>query len=353
MSKAESLINKISSSDTPEDADLKKVLSFTDDEDVRALFACADKTRREHCGEGIALRGLIEFSNVCERDCFYCGLNRENRSASRYRMTEEEISRSVKTITSYNIKTIVLQSGEDHSMKAEWLRDVIISIKSKFEVAVTLSVGERSADDYKMWRAAGADRYLLKIEAYDDSLYRSAHLRSDNPPRLRCLAILRDLGYQVGTGNIVGLPGQTLDAIGRDIAFFKKGDFDMVSISPFIPHAGTSFGSEKKGDVSLTLKTMALARIVTKNAYIPATTALGSLDRDYREEGLNCGANVLMPNFTPMEYRDMYEIYPGKVCLKDAPGSCAILNNGAIERMDRRIDYGRCDSLKSRGLSNV
>jgi len=246
MSKAESLINKISSSDTPEDADLKKVLSFTDDEDVRALFACADKTRREHCGEGIALRGLIEFSNVCERDCFYCGLNRENRSASRYRMTEEEISRSVKTITSYNIKTIVLQSGEDHSMKAEWLRDVIISIKSKFEVAVTLSVGERSADDYKMWRAAGADRYLLKIEAYDDSLYRSAHLRSDNPPRLRCLAILRDLGYQVGTGNIVGLPGQTLDAIGRDIAFFKKGDFDMVSISPFIPHAGTSLGPRKK-----------------------------------------------------------------------------------------------------------
>ena len=208
-------------------------------------------------------------------------------------------------------------------LRPEWLAGLIKDIKSRYEIAVTLSVGERPREDYKLWKDAGADRYLLKIETSDKKLYNSLHYGMDFENRLRCLRDLKGLGYETGSGIMVGLPGQTLRSIANDILFFKEWDFDMIGIGPFIPHGKTPLAGKQAGDVNLVLKTLALTRIVTKRANLPATTALGSLGKDFRVEGLKAGANVLMPNFTPAPYKKLYEIYPNKRCISESTGACA------------------------------
>jgi biotin synthase len=263
-------------------------------------------------------------------------------------MSKNELLKAVENLSRRNIKTVVLQSGEDGCLDASWLEDVILEIKSGFDIAITLSVGERSEYDYRIWKRAGADRYLLKIETSDERLYSSLHPHMDFYRRLDCLRILKELGYQTGSGNIIGLPGQTPESIAQDIIFFKRGDFDMIGIGPFIPHQSSPLAGRQKGDPLLSLKTVALTRIVTRNAHIPATTALGSLERDYRIEGLKCGANVLMPNFTPRPFRDLYEIYPGKNCVDEPVGECDICTQGMAEALGRFIDHSRADSLKIR-----
>jgi biotin synthase len=266
-------------------------------------------------------------------------------------MDKNELFRAVEYLASCNIKTVVLQSGDGKWLDTLWLKEVIENIKSRFDMAITLSVGERSADDYRIWRQAGADRYLLKIETSDEDLYSSMHPKMDFKQRLACLGVLQNLGYQVGSGNIIGLPGQTLKTIARDIIFFKQGDFDMIGIGPFIPHQDTEFSGKQKGDARLCLKAIALTRIVTKNTHIPATTALGSLDKDYRLEGLKCGANVLMPNFTPQPFRKLYEIYPQKRCVNEPVGSCSFCMDGIVKDLGRFIDYSKAGSLKERKVN--
>lgn len=352
MSKLSELLNRISASCLPELNDLEQVLSLSKQEELNELFSFADGLRKKFCGDGIILRGIIEFSNFCSRQCLYCGLNKNNRKLEHYRMDKDELFKAVDYLALRGIKTVVLQSGEDTGLDVLWLRDVILGIKSKFDLAITLSVGERSVEDYRIWKQAGADRYLLKIETSNADLYSSMHPQMDFNQRLSCLDALRRLGYQVGTGNIIGLSGQTLKTIAEDILFFKKGDFDMIGIGPFIPHQDTQMSTRQKGDVCLVLKTIALTRIVTKNAHIPATTALGSLDKDYRLDGLKCGANVLMPNFTPQPYRKLYEIYPQKRCADELPGACNFCLDGLAESIGRFLDYARGDSLKTKG-SNV
>ena len=302
--------------------ELERLLSLEDEKSLLELYEQADKVRRKYVGDAILLRGLIEFSNYCGKYCYYCGLNATNRSLERYRLTKEEILESVKQIAAANIKTVVLQSGENPMLKPEWLAGLIKDIKSRYEIAVTLSVGERPREDYKLWKDAGADRYLLKIETSDKKLYNSLHYGMDFENRLRCLRDLKDLGYETGSGIMVGLPGQTLRSIAADILFFKEWDFDMIGIGPFIPHGKTPFAGKQAGDVNLVLKTLALTRIVTKRANLPATTALGSLGKDFRVEGLKAGANVLMPNFTPAPYKKLYEIYPNKRCISESTGAC-------------------------------
>ncbi|MDD5771655.1 MAG: [FeFe] hydrogenase H-cluster radical SAM maturase HydE [Candidatus Omnitrophica bacterium] len=348
MSKLERILKRVYEAPLPEAADLERLLSLNEREDIEAIFSFADKVRREFCGDGIALRGIIEFSNFCQRECAYCGLNKGNRAIQRYRMSKNELLKAVKDLDCRNIKTVVLQSGEDSRLDASWLEDVILEIKSGFDMAITLSVGERSEHDYRTWKNAGADRYLLKIETSDEGLYSSLHPHMDFSRRLDCLRILKGLGYQTGSGNIIGLPGQTPESIARDIIFFKRGDFDMIGIGPFIPHQSSSLAGRQKGDPLLSLKTVALTRIVTRDTHIPATTALGSLERDYRMEGLKCGANVLMPNFTPRPFRDLYEIYPGKKCVDEPVGECDICTQGMAEALGRFIDHSRADSLKMR-----
>jgi len=342
------LLARIQKADLPNKDDLAAVLSLEKKDDLYALFSFADKVRREYCGDGVFLRGIIEFSNFCIRDCFYCGLNKNNLNLTRYRMKKEELLEGIESLAKRGIKTVVLQSGDDPGIGTLWLKDIILEIKSRFGIAITLSVGERCTDDYKIWKDAGADRYLLKIETSDKDLYGSTHSGMSYAERIRCLDGLKDLGYQVGSGNIIGLPGQTLKIIAEDILFFKERDFDMIGIGPFISHDDSRFCGREKGSALLTLKTIALTRIVTKNAHIPATTALGSLEKDYRPDGLRCGANVLMPNFTPQPYRRLYEIYPGKRCVDEPVGACNYCMGDMAKRSGRFIDYGRGDSLKER-----
>lgn len=346
MFKLNALLDKIYESKLPGFKDLEQVLSLDGRAELDTLFSFADSVRKKFCGDGILLRGIIEFSSFCDKECFYCGLNKNNRKLSRYRMSQEELMKSVEYLAACNIKTVVLQSGEDQKLDALWLKDIILNIKSRFDLAITLSVGERTPDDYRLWRQAGADRYLLKMETLDEDLYARMHPQMSFAQRLRCLDTLRKLGYQVGSGNIIGLPGQDLKTIARDILFFKLGDFDMIGIGPFIPHENSQFCGQQQGDFGITLKTIALTRIVTKNAHLPATTALGSLDKDYRYEGLKCGANVLMPNFTPQPYRKLYEIYPQKRCVDEVVGRCNFCMDEMAGDLGRFIDYGVGDSLK-------
>ncbi|MDD5109469.1 MAG: [FeFe] hydrogenase H-cluster radical SAM maturase HydE [Candidatus Omnitrophica bacterium] len=342
------LLNTIYSASFPEPKDLEQVLALSGQGQLNELFSFADNVRKKFCGDGIILRGIIEFSNFCTQECFYCGLNKFNHKLNRYRMSKDELLKAVEYLVSCNIKTVVLQSGQDDSLDPLWLRDIVLDIKSRFDIAITLSLGEKSMDEYEIWRQAGADRYLLKIEAFDQDLYASMHPHMSFIQRLNCLKLLRGLGYQVGSGNIIGLAGQTLTMISRDIIFFKQFDFDMIGIGPFIPHENSRFSKQPQGDVNLTLKTIALTRIVTKNAHIPATTALGSLNKDYRLDGLKCGANVLMPNFTPQPYRKLYEIYPGKRCIDEPVGACNFCMDVMVKKIGRFIDYSKADSLKKR-----
>jgi biotin synthase len=351
MSNLTELLNRIYTAKVPSPLDLEDALSLEKKGDLDELFNFADGIRRSFCGNGILLRGIIEFSNFCNKECFYCGLSKFNQKLTRYRIDKDELLKSVAYLASCNIKTVVLQSGEDQGLDVLWLKDIIFKIKSKFDLAITLSVGERSPDDYQIWREAGADRYLLKIETTDKVLYSSLHPHMSFEQRLSCLNVLAKLGYQVGSGNIIGLPGQTLKTIVQDIIFFKQGNYDMLGIGPFIPHHNSKLGDAAKGDFLLTLKTIALTRIVAKNTHLPATTALGSLDKDYRLAGLKSGANVLMPNFTPQPYREFYEIYPHKRCIREAVGACNPCMEDMAKSLGRFIDYTKGDSLKARKVS--
>jgi len=348
--RAKDLLERIYESKAPSVSDLEQALSFEREEEMRALFDFADKVRKDYCGNGIFLRGIIEFSNHCIRECFYCGINKLNRKLERYSMDKGQLLEAVSHLASCGIKTAVLQSGENPFLDASWLEEIIKEIKSRFDMAITLSAGERDAKDYELWKKAGAERYLLKIETSDQDLYSSMHPGMSFKKRLECLEILKGLDYQVGSGNIIGLPAQTVKTIAQDIFFFKEHDFDMIGIGPFIPHPETFFREEKMGQARMVLKTLALTRIVTKNTHLPSTTALGSLEKDYRLEGLKCGANVLMPNFTPQSCRRLYEIYPHKRCVSEAKGPCNIYMDETAKSIGRFIDYSKGDSLKKESV---
>ncbi len=279
-----------------------------------ALFDAANKVRIKHKGRRILFRGIVEFSNICNNCCAYCGISRLNKELERYFMKDKEILSSVKRIALSGIGTVVLQSGETDSLDDDWLAWIIRKIKKTHDnMAVTLSVGEKSRSSCKKWKDSGADRYLLKIETSNPELYHALHPGMSLENRKRCLSDLKELGYETGSGTMVGLPQQTLLDIARDILFFYRSGFEMIGTGPFIPHKKTPLKNEPAGDIDLVLKTLSATRIVMKDINIPATTAVGSLSaKDHRFEALECGANVIMPNFTPLPYSDLYEIYPNK-----------------------------------------
>ena len=281
-----------------------------------ALFSYADKIRKQYVGDEIHLRGLIEFSNICKRECKYCGLRCKNKSIERYRMTLKDIILYAKKAVDAGYKTIVLQSGEDEYYSRDIMCKIIEGIK-QLNVALTLSCGERSYDDYKAYKDAGADRYLIRIETTDKKLYEKMHPHADFENRIRCLKDLDKLGYEVGTGCLVGLPEQTIESLADDILFFREINADMIGIGPFIPHPQTPLKDAKSGSFNLALKVMALTRILLKNINIPATTAMETITPNGRIIALQSGANVIMPNVSPLEYRSKYEIYPNKTGQKD------------------------------------
>lgn len=310
-----------------------------DDRQNEWLFSLADKVRRENVGDEVHLRGLIEFSNICHCFCKYCGLRCENKELDRYRILPDDIVKYAQKAVEMGYKTIVLQSGEDAFYTREILCDIIKRIK-EFDVALTLSIGERSFDDYKAFRDCGADRYLIRIETTDKDLYKKMHPNMSFDNRVRCLKDLRKLGFEVGTGCLVGLPEQTVESLADDVLFFKEINADMVGIGPFIAHPHTPLKDIPNGNFTLALKVMALTRILLKNINIPATTAMETLNPNGRIIALQSGANVVMPNVTTTEYRAKYQIYPNKICINENPSQCFHCISGKIKSIGRTVSTG-------------
>ena len=310
-----------------------------DDSKSEWLFKLADKVRKENVGDEVHLRGLIEFSNICKCQCKYCGLRSPNKNINRYRILKDELLKYAQNAAKRGYKTLVLQSGEDEFYTKERMTEIIKEIKN-LDVALTLSLGERSFDDYKAFRDAGADRYLIRIETTDKELYKKMHPNMDFDNRLRCLKDLKKLGYEVGTGCLVGLPNQTIESLADDILFFKEINADMIGIGPFIPHPQTPLADEQTGSFTLALKVMALTRIVLPDINIPATTAMETLNPNGRIIALQSGANVVMPNVTTSEYREKYEIYPNKICIHENPDKCRNCIGTKIESIGRKISVG-------------
>ena len=312
-----------------------------DDQINEQLFSYADSIRKEYVGSDVHLRGLIEFSNVCKNTCKYCGLRCENKIIDRYRIEPNEIISFAKSAAEMGYKTIVLQSGEDEYYSTNKMCKIISEIKN-FDVALTLSVGEKNYETYKAYKNAGADRYLLRIETTDKDLYRQMHPGMDFENRVRCLKDLKKLGYEVGSGCLVGLPNQTIESLAEDILFFKEIGADMVGIGPFIPHPNTPLKECPTGNFELALKVMAITRILLRDINIPATTAMETLNTNGRIIALQSGANVVMPNVTTTEYRKKYEIYPNKICINENPTQCFNCISNKIKSIGRTIssDYG-------------
>lgn len=307
-----------------------------DDSNNDWLFSLADKTRKEYVGDEVHLRGLIEFSNICKRQCKYCGLRCEDKYIDRYRISKEDIISYAEHAVNMGYKTIVLQSGEDEYYNTDLMCEIIAGIK-KLGVALTLSIGEKTYEEYKAFKEAGADRYLIRIETADKTLYNQMHPNMDFDNRVRCLENLGRLGYEVGTGCLVGLPNQTIESLADDILFFKEINADMVGIGPFIPHPHTPLKDSATGSFTLAIKVMALTRILLKDINIPATTAMETLNPNGRIIALQSGANVVMPNVTTTEYRAKYEIYPNKICINENPDKCKGCISAKIQSIGRTV----------------
>ncbi len=317
----------------------------SDDEEFSLLAAAADRVRRTQVGDAIWLRGLIEFSNICRRRCLYCGLRAENQTAERFRMSEEEILHAVRQVAARGLGTVVLQSGEDAWWNCERLTALVESIKREHrELAVTLSIGERSRAEYARLRTAGADRFLMRFETSNPQLYARMHPDSSLDERLQCLSWLTELGYEVGSGSLVGLPGQTLLDLASDLLLMQQLQLDMIGIGPFIPHPCTPLADAAGGTAGMTLRMMAITRLLCPKVNMPVTTALAALDPRGRERGWQAGANVVMPSATPVPYKQQYELYPDKPCLDDQLTQCLTCLQGRIESIDRHLGSGRGNS---------
>jgi biotin synthase len=333
------------------------ILAWLREEDparLETLWAAADETRRRCVGDEVHLRGLIEISNHCVRACGYCGLRAANRLVERYRMSEDEILACARDAEVWGWGTVVLQSGEDYGLRAEWIADVVRRIKAETDLAVTLSFGERPEADLAAWREAGADRYLLRFETSDETLYKLIHpdLPGRRSDRMEILRRLQRLGYEAGSGIMVGIPGQSYASVANDIDLFRGMDLDMIGIGPYIAHPQTPLGDQSwmreiapeeqvPGDELTVYKVVALTRLVCPDANIPSTTALATINKvDGREQGLQRGANVVMPNLTPPEYRVKYEIYPDKACVNETAEMCRGCLSGRVESIGRVVGSG-------------
>lgn len=334
--------------------EIEQWLRETDERKLEELWAQADAVRRAHVGDAVHLRGLLEISNHCVRRCAYCGLAAGTTHLERYRMTDDEICEAAQKAVAFGYGTVVMQAGEDYGIAAERLADLIRRIKRETPLAVTLSMGERPYEDLKAWKDAGADRYLLRFETSNAALYARIHppRSGQTGDRFDILRQLRELGYEVGSGVMIGLPGQSFATLADDILFFRDFDMDMIGVGPYIPNSATPLGRDEIAlDIDpadqvpntelMTYKVIALARLACPQANIPSTTALATINRDSgRELGLQRGANVVMPNITPLEYRTKYEIYPGKACLNETAEVCHGCLTGRIASIGRTVGVG-------------
>ncbi|MCR5755941.1 MAG: [FeFe] hydrogenase H-cluster radical SAM maturase HydE [Acetatifactor sp.] len=304
----------------------------------------ASEMRKHYYGNRVFIRGLIEFTNYCKNNCYYCGIRAGNSHVERYRLTKEEIWDCSDAGYQLGFRTFVLQGGEDAYFTDELVAEIVRGIKRRHpDCAVTLSIGEREYESYRMFREAGADRYLLRHETANCEHYEKLH--PDNMSfehRMKCLRDLKSLGYQVGAGFMVGSPGQTEEHLADELLFLKELQPQMVGIGPFIPHKDTPFGAEQAGSAELTTFLLSLIRLTLPNVLLPATTALGTIDPTGREKGIMAGANVLMPNLSPADVRKKYLLYDNKICTGDEAAQC-------IECLKNRIRKTGCDIVTDRG----
>ncbi len=319
-----------------------------DPEAAELLTQEAVRIRKKHYGDKVYIRGLIEFTNYCRNDCGYCGIRRGNLHARRYRLTKEEILECCARGYELGFRTFVLQGGEDRWFTDERMADIIRSIRVSYpDCAITLSIGERSCESYRLLKEAGADRYLLRHETADEEHYGKLHPSEMSlAVRKMCLYDLKFLGYQVGAGFMVGSPGQTADCLAKDLLFLKELRPHMVGIGPFVPHHDTRFAQEKAGSVELTLFLLSVIRILLPKVLLPATTALGTMDPQGREKGLQAGANVVMPNLSPQKNRKQYELYDNKICTGEEAAECLECLARRVEQAGYHLCSGRGDALQ-------
>lgn len=320
--------------------------------DRTLLFKKSAEVKEKYIGKKVWFRGLIEFSNVCGKDCLYCGIRKGNKNVSRYSLSDDEILSAARFAWENKYGSIALQSGELESKSVtDRIENLLqrIKVSSNGELGITLSVGEQSPEVYKRWYDAGAHRYLLRVEATNEALYKKIHpddSKHNFRKRLDCLKTLQDIGYQTGTGVMIGLPFQTLDDLAGDLLFMKEFDIDMCGMGPYVEHADTPL-IEHTGNLlplkerfDLTLKMIAIIRIMMKDINIVAATALQAIDPVGREKAVKIGANILMPNITPGKYRDSYKLYDNKPCTDDSAEDCQSCLEARVSLADAEVIYG-------------
>jgi biotin synthase len=341
---AKACIDRLFSGQAPDHETLSRLIADLDDGTRSYLRDRALEKRRAYYGNTVYMRGLIEFTNICKRKCLYCGISADRSGIPRYRLTDEEILACCEQGFKLGYRTFVLQGGEDPFYTDEHLQRLVRRIKERYpEVALTLSIGERSKASYEGLREAGADRYLLRHETASESLYRQLHPDGTLAERKAALHDLKTLDFQVGAGFMVGLPGQTPDDLAADLLFLRELDPQMIGIGPFIPHSATPLKDAAGGTLEETLDMVALTRLLVPKALLPATTALGTLDPLGREKALAAGANVVMPNLSPTAHRENYELYENKICTGDEAAHCRQCIEGRINRAGFTVDLGRGD----------
>ena len=321
-------------------------------DDLSRLYARADGVRQEHMGDEVYVRGIIEFSNLCANDCLYCGIRASNFNVDRYSMSIDDIMQAVGSFERMGQTTVVLQSGETPGLSDEDIGQLIRTIKSGTSLAVTLSVGNRSREVYSYWKECGMDRYLIRFETTDRQLFARLHPDCSFDERVACLHTLKDLGVQTGSGFMIGVPGETLGVLADNILFCRELDLDMIGIGPYIPHPDTPLADEPNaytGNEETFYKAVAVLRIVNPDAHIPATTAFDAVFPGVgRNLALTRGANIFMPNNTPVEHRKDYLLYPGKPCVDENADQCVACVMMRIESIGRKIGTGPGHSFKIR-----
>ena len=348
MSRITELIDKLEKEHILSKSELTEIILEHTPETDEYLFEKARAVRERLYSKDVYMRGLIEFTNYCKNDCLYCGIRRSAKNAERYRLTEEQILDCCETGYGLGFRTFVLQGGEDGFFTDDKIVRIVSGIKEKFpDCAVTLSIGEKSRESYEKFRKAGADRYLLRHETANSEHYGKLHpkeLSLEN--RMRCLADLKEIGFQTGCGFMVGSPYQTAENLAEDLLYIHKLQPHMVGIGPFIPHHDTPFAEEKQGSLEMTLLMLGLTRLVVPNVLLPSTTALGTIHPKGREMGILAGANVVMPNLSPQDVRKKYLLYDNKICTGDEAAECIACLGRRMESIGYKLVSARGDHKK-------
>ena len=354
----EQILKKVDQGGELTPAEMKTLLETSDPAELQALYNCAYRVKAKNVGPVAYFRGIIECSNICVKDCYYCGIRKSNANVERFQMDEKEIVREAIWAFENEYGSAVIQSGErQDATYIDMIERVLKRVKEQTggKLGITLSLGEQTEETYRRWREAGAHRYLLRIETTSPELYRELHPEDhDLETRKQCLALLKKTGYQVGTGVMMGLPGQTSEDLTNDILFMKEIDIDMVGMGPYIPHRDTPMGAtipayteeQKMTALTLGLKMIAVTRIVLKDINIAAATALQALEHTGREMGLQCGANIIMPNVTKTEFRPNYTLYDNKPCLDENSSMCRGCLTRRIEGIGETIGFNEWGDSK-------